>query len=147
MENWSTLTDTQLEKLNNDSIFSYIDKSPLDSLHRKFLKYILGVNKSSPNLAIYGNTGEVPLTIKGFTLMVNFWHHLTNLPESSLAKLALKENIENRTNWIKTVEKILCSFNLTEYTDSYRFKLLSEENGKKFYGSKWEDSILLNIPA
>ena len=141
VENWSTLTDNQLEKLNNDSIFSYIDKYPLDSLHRKFLKYILGVNKSSPNLAIYGDTGEVPLTIKGFTLMVNFWHHLTNLPESSLAKLALKENIENHTNWIKTVEKILCIFNLTECTDDYRFKLLSKEKGKKFYGSKWEDSI------
>ena len=56
----------------------------------------------------------IPLTIKGFTLMVNFWHHLTELPESSLARLALRESIEVRTNWIKTVEKVINIFDLAE---------------------------------
>ena len=85
----------------------FIDKSALDTMHRKLLRYILGVNNSSPNLALYGDTGEIPLTIKGFTLMVNFWHHVNELPETSFASLALKENIEIRTNWIKTIEKII----------------------------------------
>ena len=129
VENWSTLTDKQLEKLTGDNIFDYIDKSPLDTLHRKLLKYILGVNKSSPNFAIYGDTGETPSTIKGFTLMVNFWHHLNNLPETSLAKLALKESIEIRTNWLKTVEKIINIFNLSDITENPCFKYLSREPG------------------
>ena len=141
VENWSTLTDKQLEKLNADTVFDFIDKSPLDILHRKVLKYILGVNKSSPNLAIYGDTGEIPLTIKGFTLLVNFWHHLTNLPDTSLAKLALKESIEIRTNWLKTVEKIMNIFHLTDYVDNPCFKHFFREIGKTFYTSKWEDSI------
>ena len=38
VENWSTLTDTQLEKLSIESVFSLIDKTPLDFLHRKLLK-------------------------------------------------------------------------------------------------------------
>ena len=66
VENWSILTDKQLGKLNADSIFDFIDKSSLDSLHRKLLKYTLGVNKSSPNISIYGDTGEIPLSIKGY---------------------------------------------------------------------------------
>ncbi len=139
VENWSTLTDNQLEKLTADNIFDYTDKSPLDTLHRKLLKYILGVNKSSPNFATYGNTGEIPLTIKGFTVMVNFWHHLNNLPETSLAKLALKESIEIRTNWLKTVEKIMNILNLADITDNPCFKYFSRnlgsistlQNGKK----------------
>ena len=85
MENWITHSDMQVNKLNADNFFDFVDKSPLDILHRKLLKYVLGVNRSAPNMAIYGDTGEVPLTVKGFTLMVNFWHHLTNLPDDNLA--------------------------------------------------------------
>ena len=118
VENWSTLTDKQLNRLNVDTIFDYIDKSPVDALHRKLLKYVLGVNRSSPNIAVYGDTGDIPLTIKGFTLMVNFWHHLTELPESSLARLALRESIEIRTNCIriKSVEKVINIFDLADCT-------------------------------
>ena len=113
----------------------------MDTLHRKLLKYILGTNKSSPNIAIYGDTGETPLTIKGFTLLVNFWHHLTELPETSLAKLALKESIEIRSNWIKTVEKIINIFNLSDSIGNPCFKYISKEIGRKLYTSKWEETI------
>ena len=107
VENWNILTNNQLENLNAGSLFDFIDKSPIDIMHRKILRYILGVNRSSPNLALYGDIGEIPLTIKAFTLMVNFWHHLNNLPDTSLANLALKENIEIRTNWLQKKETII----------------------------------------
>ena len=73
--------------------------------------------------------------------MVNFWHHLNNLPETSLAKLALKESIEIRTNWLKTVEKIMNIFNLSDITDNPCFKYLSKESGINLYSSKWEEKI------
>ena len=89
-----------------------------DILHRKFLKYILGVSKSCPNLAVYGETGEIPLSVKGFRLLINFWHRVTNLSDSTLAKKAFLENITLRTNWIKTVEKLLGCFRLTDMIDN-----------------------------
>ena len=144
VENWSILTDKQLAKLNADTLFSFIDKSPLDILHRKIVRYTLGVNNSSPNIAIYGDTGEIPLTIKGFTLLVNFWHHLNMLPELSLANLALKENIQMRTNWIKTVEKIFNIFNLTEHVDAVPFKDRSKKVCREFYRNMWTDSLPSN---
>ena len=144
VENWSTLSDKQLANLNAGTLFSHIDKAPLDILHRKILRYTLGVNNSSPNIAIYGDTGEIPLTIKGFTLLVNFWHHLNMLPEHSLANLALKENIEMRTNWIKTVEKIINIFNLAEHIDNPSFKDKSKKLGREFYRTKWTDTLSTN---
>ena len=39
VENWSILTEKQLDKLNADTLFDFIDKSPLDTLHRKLFKY------------------------------------------------------------------------------------------------------------
>ncbi len=144
VENWSILTDKQLSKLNAGSMFDFIDKSSLDSLHRKLLKYTLGVNKSSPNIAIYGDTGEIPISIKGFTLMVNFWHHLTKLPDTSLAKLALKENIHLRTNWLKTIEKVMNIFNLSELVDNPLFSQHSKLISKQLYTTKWGETIYSN---
>ena len=34
-----------------------------DALRRHFYKYILGTSKSCPNMAVYGETGEIPLSL------------------------------------------------------------------------------------
>ena len=96
-------------------------------MHRKILRYILGVNNSAPNLSLYGDTGEIPLSIKGFSLMINFWHHLHTLPENSLAYLALRENVELRTNWLKTIEKLMNIFDLPGHVDDPLFKDISKQ--------------------
>ena len=64
VENWSVFTDKKIENFHN-SIFKNVSDSKVDILHRKFLKHILGVSKSCPNLAIYGETGETPFLLKG----------------------------------------------------------------------------------
>ena len=71
--------------------------------------------------------------------MINFWKRLNAFPESSLAKKALQENVNMRTNWIKTIEKLLHTFNLIEFTgDTQKFKLASKTNANKFYISIWD---------
>ena len=42
VENWNILTNNQLDNLNPDTLFDLIDKSPIDIMHRKILRYILG---------------------------------------------------------------------------------------------------------
>ena len=118
VENWSILTDKKIQNFSADSIFNDISVTRADILHRKFLKYILGLSKSCPNLSVYGETNETPLSLKGFRLMINFWHRVSNLPEDTLAKKALLENISLRTNWIKPVEKLLGCFELTNVIDN-----------------------------
>ena len=144
VENWSILSDKQLANLNADTVSNFIDKAPLDVLHRKVLRYTLGVNNSAPNIAIYGDSGETPLSIKGFTLLVNFWHHLNSLPDHSLAKLALIENISLKTKWLKTVEKIMNIFNLAEHIDNDSFKDTSKKIGREFYKTQWTTSLSNN---
>ena len=85
-ENWSILSDKGLLKFNKDSIFSDTSASKTDIVHRKLLKFVLGVSKSCPNLAIYGETGKPPLSLKSYRLTLNFWHRVTSLPNPTLAK-------------------------------------------------------------
>ena len=113
-----------------------------DIINRKALKYIRGLSKSCPNLAVHGDTREVPLSIKGYKLMLDFWNRLNTLPESNLGKKALKENVLIRTNWIQTLEKLIRTFNLTDITNNTQtFKLPSETNITKYYKSIWETKI------
>ena len=113
-ENWAILSDKKLQDFTADSIFRETSDLKGDILHRKFLKYILGVSKSCPNVATYGETGEIPLSLRAFRLLINFWHRISNETDDTLAKKALLENIAMRTNWIKTVEKILGTLALTD---------------------------------
>ena len=95
------ISDNELAKFDNDFIFSNTSTSIINITHRKFLNFTMGVSRSCPNLAIYGETGETPISMRSYRLTLNFWHRVTNLPITSLAKKALLENIALRTNWIK----------------------------------------------
>ena len=141
VENWAILTDNELQTFTTDKLFEYVEKSRSDILHRKLLKYVLGVNKSSPNMAIYADAGEIPISMKGFTLMLNYWYRLNALPETNLAKAALRENIDIRTNWIITIEKLLATLNLIEVSKNPKFKTISKDRAKKYYKTHWENKF------
>ena len=141
-ENWTALTDKEIEKFSSTSLLQRIATGKVDILHRKFLKYVLGTSSSCPNMAMYGDTNEQPLTMKAFRLMLNFWHRVTNLPNTTLVKKALLENINLRTNWIRTVEKLLGDLTLTDtINETHRFKEKTREAMGKRFSEYWNKSV------
>ena len=142
VENWAIMTDKELRTFTEADLFVHTNNSKSDIIHRKLIKYTLGLPKSCPNIAIHGDAGEVPISIKGYRLMLDYWNRLNTLPESNLAKKALKENISLRTNWIITIEKLVKSYNLTETVDEpQKFKLALKPNSNSYYISLWEAKI------
>ena len=141
VENWATFTDKEIRNATNETIFADLGNKT-DILHRKFLKFLLGTTKSCQNMMIYGETGEIPLSLKGFRLMVNYWHRLTSLPDHTLAKKAFLENIYLRTNWIITIEKLMNWYNLTNTIDcSSKFKNASHNNSRSKFIEAWNNSV------
>ena len=63
-ENFLHFTEKQLKLPTEGNILN--EKIEANLIHRKFLKYLLGVSKSSPNLSVLGDTGETPLLFKGY---------------------------------------------------------------------------------
>ena len=142
VENWATLTDKNVQGFDNNSVFVATSNSKIDLVHRKFLKFILGVSKSCPNLSVYGETGETPLSLKGYRLTLNFWHRVTNLPDSVLVKKALLENINLRTNWIMTVEKLINRFDLADKIgNNESFKKATRCNIDETYQEFWKTEL------
>ena len=141
VENWIPLTDKELHKATNETLFTDID-SKTDILHRRFLKFLMGTSKSCQNIMLYGETGEIPLSLKGFRLMANHWHRLTKLPDNTLAKKALLENIDLRTNWIRTIEKVMNWYNLSNHIDNpVRLKNASLKNSRSKFIEIWNRTV------
>ena len=114
--------------------------------HMKFLKYILGVTKSCPTFAILGKTGEIPLMLKGYRLMIKYWHRINNLPNETLVKKALLENISLRTNWIVTIERLTNYFKLTDsIQNANKLNRNANKNMQASYTSLWDNSLNSDI--
>ena len=58
----------------------------------KFIKHLLGVNRSAVNLAVFSELGVVPISVDALKLSVGFWLHLVNSHDSSLVNNAYKVN-------------------------------------------------------
>ena len=141
-ENWTTLSNRKLQNFNDDTPLNDTSTSKIDVIHRKLLKFVLGVSKSCPNLTIYGETGEIPLSLKGYRLMLNFWHRVTSLPDTTLVRKAMTENIELRTNWIITIERLINRFKLADKIGNHkRFKEQTKAIMNEIYSKFWGREI------
>ena len=141
-ENLSKFSDNEIKKYKSDHIFEATTKSKIDTTHRKLLKFVMGVSRSCPNLAIYGDTGEIPLSLKSYRLTLNYWHRVTNMSNDTLVKIALLENISLRTNWIMTIEKLLNTLNLSDKIDNpSKFKRATQESLEKGWKAWWKQAL------
>ena len=91
----------------------------LEKIQLKYLKYILGVRKQTPSLAVYGETGRFPLHIRQQIRMITYWAKLEKMPESNiLAKcLIIQKSLKN--NWYDKMFNILSE--LFPYMDQNMF--------------------------
>ena len=92
-------------------------------------------------MAVYGDTNEIPLSLKGYRLMLNYWKRLSALPDKSLAKKALIENANIRTNWIMTIEKLVRCFRLIE-VPAKKFKDITKSRISNYFEANWKNKVI-----
>ena len=56
----------------------FIKNNNADRSHFKYLKYILGVNKNSSNLAVLSETGRFPMYFSIILSIIRYLHRLEN---------------------------------------------------------------------
>ena len=69
---------------NND--FTKWDKTQTEKAHIKFCKIYLGVNRKASNIASRGELGKFPLLIPVFKKIFLYIKHISQQPDSSVAK-------------------------------------------------------------
>ena len=67
-------------------IWGSYDAKPLEVLHTKFLRYVLGVRQSTPNSYVSGELGEFPLKLDRQIRVIKYWFKVLKSPNESLIK-------------------------------------------------------------
>ena len=116
---------------------------------KKFLKFILGVNKSTTTLAILGESGVFPFFLQGLISLLKFWHRISNMNTSSLASIALQDQMNGtkHSEWLQTVhfllkylglERLLQNvkeININQFQDECKKKL------KEKFVQEWKEQL------
>ena len=99
------------------SLHNFMLKDTLEKCHLKFLRYILGVNKKAPNLAIYGDSGRYPLVLYSVIQQIKYLQRLIRITEkeNTLLYNALAENhlLRSTKSWLRKINTLLSKLNLT----------------------------------
>jgi len=90
------------------------NNAALERVHLMYCKYILGLNKSTPNCFIYRELGRYPLDIRIKTSIISYWSGIVNNNnESKLTSIMYKALFRLHTTnvyrckWLDNVESIL----------------------------------------
>ena len=102
------------------------NKLKCETLHIKFCKSILGVQKKSSNFAVLSELGRFPLYYQIIKTMLNYWFRLETLQNPSL--ILLKEAylvsknlyLQNKPSWFASIQAILDQLS--------KFKILIYQN-------------------
>ena len=96
-------------------IFGMHKGTDIELIHTKFLRFILGVKKSTNLSALYGELGRIPLAIFRKINMIKYWMKILQQDGSSLLKqvyIMLKQDSDlnnnyNGNNWASQIKNIL----------------------------------------
>ena len=143
-ENQATMTDGQIEKCKQDSthIYTLCNESPLTTTQLKFTKFILGVGKHCPNMAIFGESASLPLLTRAHIHMLKFWDRIRNMDQNTLVNLAYRENVLMNTNWCKTIQVLNAAYNLhSRQYEPKDFPALVKKEIKSDFIQYWKSRI------
>ena len=119
-ENLAHFTHHQIQAIeeNKTTLLDYLIKSESNTIHQKFLKFILGVKRNCSNMASLGELGEFPLHLYGIISLLSFWHRSALMHADTLVKQTLNlvtNDGPNLSQWFATVKFILRILNMEEY--------------------------------
>lgn len=109
----------------------------IELIHTKFLRRILGVEKSTNLMAIYGELGRFPMSVIRKLNMIRYWIKVIKENETSLVKqvyIMMKRdadlNNSNKKNWASDIKHMLENYGLGDiwlYQFDIRIQSLNNE--------------------
>ena len=97
-------------------IWGFENLESIEIFYRKFLKYLLKVNKQTTDCMVYGETGRTKLSVIIKTRMISFWHKTSTGINTKLSYRILyllnkinEQNDKFSSSWLNQIEKTLNS--------------------------------------
>lgn len=125
----------------------------IERMHLRFCKILLKLNKSTPNLMVYGELGRYPLEVYIKTRMVTYWHKLVtnaNKLSSKMCKLMYSFHCkeDNVSDWLSYIKKILDEVGMShiwitqgQYTSTEWLKCKVKQTLMDQFQQAWRSNI------
>ena len=131
--------------------WGYSNVKGIETVQSKFVKYVLHVNKSTPNFMVLGESGKLPVADHIQCKMINFWLRIINGSENKMVvkmyKVLHQKYIDNlyKLPWLNYIHKILINCGLgniwaEHYKTSFNPKWLKvsvKQKLKDFFINSW----------
>ena len=89
-------------------VWGYPKESPTDKVQLKAMRIFLGVHKFAPNLALFGDMGWTPSSIRRKMSLLRYWNRVIGLNDNRLPKQAfICEYNSGYGKWCRSVQSIL----------------------------------------
>lgn len=144
---YSQLYDACVSPILNyaSGIWGFKDCKVADSIQNRAARCFLGVHKFAPILAVQGDLGWIPGSIRRKCEMIRMWNRLLNMSDNRVNKKVFLWSKLHKSPWVKEIHYIfgeadlqyIFSNNLTCSIDAIRKKLLDG------FEIKWLNEILL----
>jgi hypothetical protein len=88
-------------------------KSPQEKCHQNFLKFAIGLNRQTPLIGLYGESGRFPIIFSMIKSTLKYMKRLQNLDEESLLYQCYKENrlFKEKHSWWRNINYVLLNNN------------------------------------
>jgi hypothetical protein len=92
----------------------------IDKLHLRFCKQILGVKSQTPNYAVFGELGRMPLYIICKERSIRFWLKIMKNPQSPIHELYKDQCLNiNGSCWAKRINSIIDHLGYSYLRDNF----------------------------
>ena len=123
---------------------------PLETMYLGFLKRLLRVRNQTPNLAVYGEFGSLPIKEQNDIKTLKYYRRLEGMPEKILVKrmyLYLKHmHVLGHATWFSDVQVLVSNFELNNQ-DNINIDLLKLENShirntiRQRFEKCWQENV------
>ncbi|MCG8049515.1 MAG: reverse transcriptase family protein, partial [Candidatus Thiodiazotropha endolucinida] len=128
------------------SVWGFKTYNEIDSVQNRAIRYFLGVHRFSPNLAINGDVGWLPSTMRHWHNMVRMLNRITVMDDSRLTKRIFDIDHaqgQYNNNWSSELRRI---FNSIDMIDTYDTKQTVDMCTVKqklysYYADSWPDKV------
>ena len=132
-------------------ITKYMNKTdPIEKLHLKFCKVILGVHSRASNLAVYSELGRYPLFIYQITPSMKYINYIESdtgnrLLKNFYANLTQDEKLQNGCTLLKMREQLNIFMNTRPHGNCNAFYSSFKTNLKNSFNTYWHKLLYTDI--
>ena len=106
--------------LYGSEVWGVYNFKEVDKLHIRFCKNLLGVRQQTPNMAVYGELGRLPLSVIAKSRSIKFWLKIKNNANSPISSLYMDQCANINSNcWASNMNSIIDHLGFSQLLNNY----------------------------